>query len=141
MGQVKLEKLVQPFYEALEEGKMMGRKCRECGAVEFPPVYACNTCGCLHTEWYEISGNAKMHSIVLPAALSSKPEYKAMGKYAYGEIELEEGTKLNGVVTGITKKTAKDLKTKLPLDVHAKIIQKDEFTKTVIFELDEKYNA
>ncbi len=141
MSEVKLEKLVQPFYEALEQGKMMGRKCPECGAVEFPPVYACNTCGCLHTEWYEISGKAKMHSIVLPGALSSKPEYKAMGKYAYGEIELEEGTKFNGVVTGITKKNRDELAAQLPIDVHAKIIDKnDEFgLKTVVFELDEKY--
>ena len=141
MSEVKLEKLVQPFYEALEKGKMMGRKCPECGAVEFPPVYACNTCGCLHTEWYEISGKAKMHSIVLPGALSSKPEYKAMGKYAYGEIELEEGTKFNGVVIGITKKNRDELAAQLPIDVHAKIIDKnDEFgLKTVVFELDEKY--
>ncbi len=141
MSEVKLEKLVQPFYEALEQGKMMGRKCPECGAVEFPPVYACNTCGCLHTEWYEISGKAKMHSIVLPGALSSKPEYKAMGKYAYGEIELEEGTKFNGVVIGITKKNRDELAAQLPIDVHAKIIDKnDEFgLKTVVFELDEKY--
>ncbi len=141
MSEVKLEKLVQPYYEALEKGKMMGRKCPECGAVEFPPVYACNTCGCLHTEWYEISGKAKMHSIVLPGALSSKPEYKAMGKYAYGEIELEEGTKFNGVVIGITKKNRDELAAQLPIDVHAKIIDKnDEFgLKTVVFELDEKY--
>lgn len=141
MSKVKLEKIVQPYYEALEEGKIMGRKCPECGAVEFPPVYACNTCGCLYTEWYQISGKAKMHSIVLPGALSSKPEYKAMGKYAYGEIELEEGARFNGVVVGITKKNRDELSKQLPIDVHAKIIEKnDEFKlKTVIFELDEKY--
>ena len=72
---VKLERIVKTFYDKLEEGKIMGRKCPECGAVEFPPVYACNTCGCMETEWYEISGKGVMHSIVLPAALSTKPEY------------------------------------------------------------------
>ena len=70
---IKLEKVVETYYLALEEGKILGRKCPECGAVEFPPVYACNTCGNYETEWYEISGNAKLHSIVLPAALSSRP--------------------------------------------------------------------
>ena len=75
---IKLEKVTQTFYENLEQGKIMGRKCPKCGAVEFPPVYACNTCGSLETEWYEISGNAKLHSIVMPAPLSSKPEYKAL---------------------------------------------------------------
>ena len=135
---IKLEKVVQGFYDRLEEGKICGRKCPKCGAVEFPPVYACNSCGNLETEWYEISGNAKMHSIVMPAALSSKPEYKAMGKFAYGEIELEEGTRLNAVVRGISKKTRKELLDKLPLDVHAAIYQRDGY-KTVVFDLDEKY--
>ena len=134
---IKLEKVVQTFYEKLEEGKIMGRRCPKCGNVEFPPVYACNKCGNYETEWYEISGKAKMHSIVLPAALSSKPEYKKIGKYAYGEVELEEGTRLNAVVRGITKKNRAELTAKLPLDIHAVIIDRDGGFKTVIFELDE----
>ena len=109
---IKLEKVVQTFYEGLEEGKLLGRKCPKCGNVEFPPVYACNACGNYETEWYEISGKARLHSIVLPAALSSKPEYKQLGKYAYGEVELEEGTKLNAVVRGISKKNRKELSEK-----------------------------
>ncbi|MCR5195817.1 MAG: zinc ribbon domain-containing protein [Pseudobutyrivibrio sp.] len=135
---IVLEKVVQGFYDRLEEGKICGRKCPKCGAVEFPPVYACNSCGNYETEWYEISGKAKMHSIVMPAALSSKPEYKALGKYAYGEIELEEGARFNAVVRGISKKTRKDLLDKLPLDVHAAIYQRDGY-KTVVFDLDKKY--
>lgn len=135
---IKLEKVVEKFYLALEEGKILGRKCPKCGNVEFPPVYACNECGNYETEWYEISGKAKLHSIVLPAALSSKPEYKKMKKYAYGEVELEEGTCLNAVVRGISKKNRAELTAKLPLDVHATIIDRDGGFKTVIFDLDEE---
>ena len=87
---IKLEKVVEKFYLGLEEGKILGRKCPKCGHVEFPPVYACNECGNYETEWYEISGKAKLHSIVLPAALSTKPEYKKLGKFCYGEVEIEE---------------------------------------------------
>ena len=135
---VKIEKIVETFYENLEQGKILGRKCPQCGAVEFPPVYACNSCGCLHTEWYEISGKAKMHTIVMPAALSSKPEYKALGKYAYGEVELEEGSRFNAVVRGITKKKRKEIyeNNKLPVPCHASIYQRDGY-KTVVFDLDE----
>ena len=61
---IKLEKVVEKFYLGLEEGKILGRKCPKCGHVEFPPVYACNNCGNYETEWYEISGKAKLHSIV-----------------------------------------------------------------------------
>ena len=134
---IKLEKVVATFYEKLEEGKIMGRKCPKCGNVEFPPVYACNACGNYETEWYEVSGKAKIHSIVLPAALSSKPEYKNFGKYAYGEIELEEGSRLNGVILGVNKKKRKELQDKLPVSCHAVIIDREIGVKSVAFELDE----
>ena len=135
---IELEKVVETFYENLEKGKITGKRCTKCGAVEFPPVYACNSCGCWDMEWVEISGKAKMRSIVMPAPLSMKPEYKAMGKFAYGEIELEEGTLLNGVVRGINKKKRKEIleADSLPVNVHAAIYQRDGF-KTVVFDLDE----
>ena len=136
---IKLEKIVEKFYLSLEEGKIMGRKCPKCGHVEFPPVYACNECGNYETEWVELSGKAKLHSIVLPAALSSKPEYKKMGKYAYGEVEIEEGTRLNAVVRGISRKNRAELTEKLPLNIHASIIDRDGGFKTVVFDLDEEY--
>ena len=134
---IKLEKVVEKFYLGLEEGKILGRKCCSCGAVEFPPVYACNECGCWDMEWVEIDGEAEMHSIVLPAALSSKPEYKALGKYAYGEIVLKEGSRFNGVVRGITKTNRAELTAKLPIKVKAAIYQRDGY-KTVVFDLVEE---
>ena len=134
---VKLEKVVEKFYEGLEDGKFFGRKCKECGAVEFPPVYACNTCGCMDMEWVEISGKAVMKSIVMPAALSSKPVYSQMGPIAYGEVEIEEGASFNAVVKGINKKKRKELLEKLPVPVHAEIFQRDGY-KTVVFALDEE---
>lgn len=138
---IKLEKVVQTFYEALEEGKILGRKCPACGAVEFPPVYACNTCGNLETEWVELSGKGVMKSIVMPAALSSKPEYDALGarNFAYGEVELAEGACVNATVKGINKKLRKEIlaQNKLPVPVHAEIFQRDGY-KTVVFALDEE---
>lgn len=138
---IKLEKVVEKFYLGLEEGKILGRKCLKCGAVEFPPVYACNECGSWDMEWVEISGNAYLKSIVLPAALSSKPEYKDLGKYCYGEIELEEGSRFNGVVRGVSKKNRDALNEKirnnLPVKCKAAIFQRDGY-KTVVFDLVEE---
>lgn len=133
---VKLERVVKTFYDNLEEGKITGRKCTKCGAVEFPPVYACNTCGCMDMEWVEISGKAKFHSIVMPAALSTKPQYAEMNPFAYCEVEIEEGARLNAVVRGITRKKRKELINKLPGNCHAEILQRDGY-KTVVFQLDE----
>lgn len=136
---IKLEKVVETFYQNLEEGKITAKKCTKCGAVEFPPVYACNSCGCWDMEWIEISGKAKVHSLVMPAALSTKPEYKALGKYAYGEVEIEEGARLNAIIRGVNKKKRNEIMEKglLPLNCHASIYQRDGY-KTVVFDLDEE---
>ena len=88
-------------------------------------------------EWVEISGKAVMKSIVMPAALSSKPEYSQMGQIAYGEVQIEEGASFNAVVKGINKKKRKELLDKLPVPVHAEIFQRDGY-KTVVFALDEE---
>ena len=64
---------------------------------------------------------------------------KKMGKFAYGEVELEEGTRLNAVVRGISKKNREELTAKLPLNIHASIIDRDGGFKTVIFDLDDEY--
>lgn len=37
-SKVKLEKLVKPYYEALEKGKVLRRRCTSCGHIEWPPV-------------------------------------------------------------------------------------------------------
>lgn len=132
---VKLERVVKTFYDNLEKGKITGRKCNICGAVEFPPVYACNSCGSTDTEWVELTGKGKMKSIIMPAVLSARPDYNAFAPYAFCDVEIEEGVSINAIVSGITKKNKSELLEKLPVAVHAEIVQRDGY-KTVIFLLE-----
>ena len=39
------EHIVEKFWNGLKDGVIYGRKCKECGAIEFPPHLACNSCG------------------------------------------------------------------------------------------------
>ena len=133
---VKLEKVVKTFFDNLEEGKITGRKCAACGAVEFPPVYACNTCGSTDLSWVETSGKGQLHSIIMPSVLSARPDFKKFAPYAFGDVELEEGARINALVKGITKKDRTALLEKLPVPVKAEIVQREGY-KTVIFELEE----
>ncbi|MCM8712118.1 zinc ribbon domain-containing protein [Clostridium sp. SYSU_GA19001] len=133
---IKLERVVKTFYDNLEQGKITGRKCKSCGAVEFPPVYACNSCGSTDTEWVELSGKGKLKSIIMPSVLSSRPDYNSFAPYAFGDVEIEEGASINALVRGITKKNRSELLEKLPVSVRAEIVQRDGY-KTVIFSLEE----
>jgi hypothetical protein len=131
---MKLEMIVKRFYDSLEEGKIMGRKCQRCGAVEFPPVIACNTCSGTSMEWVEISGEGKMFDFVLPAVMSAKPENENLQPYCFACVELKEGPQFNTIVCGVSKKNKQEIVAKLPVTVKARIIPKEGY-KTIIFDL------
>ncbi len=133
--EIKLERLVKTYYDALEEGKMLGRKCPVCGNVEWPPVYACNACGSYVTEWYEMSGKGEIVELYMPTALSSKPQYKDLEPYAYGLIKTEEGPEHDIMVLNVTRQNSDWVFAHLPYPVHKQIVQRDGY-KTCIFAID-----
>lgn len=132
---VKLEKVVKTYYDNLAEGKVTGRKCKECGAVEWPPVLGCNTCGSPEMEWIEMSGKGKLLQFVMPATITKKPEMNDIKPYVFGMVEVEEGPAVNAMVRGIDKKNKDEIMASLPVDVHMVIVPRDGYN-TVIFELD-----
>jgi uncharacterized OB-fold protein len=131
---MKLERIVKRFYDSLEEGKIMGRKCQRCGAVEFPPVIACNTCSGTDMQWIEMSGNGKMTDIVLPGVMSIKPQNEDLQPYCFACVEMEEGSRFNAIVCGVSKKNKQEMLAKLPVPIRAKIIQREGY-RTVVFDV------
>ncbi len=51
---------VNDFIDHLEEGKVMGTRCQDCGQVFFPPRADCYKCMTSNIEWFEISGTGKL---------------------------------------------------------------------------------
>ena len=135
----KMEPIVKKFYEGLEEGKLYGRRCLECGAVEFPPHLACNACGYHETEWCEVSGHGHLIDFTVPGPQNDKPYLREVGKYAYGAVELDEGPQYTYVIFGITKKKAPEIRARLmageTVGVHPKVIERPGYHE-LCFELD-----
>jgi hypothetical protein len=48
------------FIGHLENGKVMGTRCRDCGLEFFPPRADCYHCFSSHMEWFEVSGTGKL---------------------------------------------------------------------------------
>ena len=138
---MKLERLVKPYYDALEEGRVLARRCLECGAIEFPPHYACNTCGYHATEWVELSGHGWLKTIILPAPTTADSRLSQYGPYGFGEVEFDEGVTTNVVIYGITNKKRKILRERIAngekIGVHKKIVDLGGY-KGLHFELDEE---
>ena len=53
---------VNDFINHLDQGKVMGTRCKECGTVHFPPVADCAECLSSDVEWFEVSGPGKLVS-------------------------------------------------------------------------------
>lgn len=133
---MKPERITKKFYDGLEDGVIYGRKCKECGAIEFPPHYACNTCGYHETEWVELSGEGVLESFVLAGPMNTRMELADMGPYCFGAVSLKEGGSVNAVVFGVSRKNAEEIHNKLPIPVKAKITQMDGY-KSLFFEIAE----
>lgn len=132
---IKLDRLVKHYYETLEQGKVLGRKCPECGHIEWPPVYACNACGSYTTEWVEMSGEAQLMQIYVPTTMTAKPAYADLEPYAYAHVKTAEGPERNAMVRGVTRENAKYIQAHLPYPCHFDIVQRDGF-KTAVFAID-----
>jgi uncharacterized OB-fold protein len=50
------------FIRYLEEGKVMGTRCKGCGGVYFPPRSDCSACLDSDVEWFEVTGNGTLLS-------------------------------------------------------------------------------
>jgi len=48
------------FITYLEEGKVMGTRCRTCGMEYFPPRADCYNCVSSDVEWFPVSGTGKL---------------------------------------------------------------------------------
>lgn len=135
---IRLERIVKRFYDELDNGNIMGRKCTRCGYVEFPPVLMCNNCSGQEMEWVKLSGKATLTEFVQASMLSSLPDFAKIAPYGLGTVKIEEGTELNAVIRGISPANADSVRAALPAPLEAEILQQDGY-KTVIFRLTKEY--
>ena len=63
---------VNDFIDYLDQGKVMGTRCKDCGLVFFPPRADCYQCLANNMEWFEVAGKGKLVSY-------SKLEYAPVG--------------------------------------------------------------
>lgn len=133
----KYEKIVKTFYDSLEEGKILGRKCTKCGHVEFPPYLACNECGNLDTEWVEISGKAIVTQFLPCPPVFADPGFEARHgrEYVLGSIKPEDSDELSSIVYGVSPERAAQLQNQLPLPVKPVILQEEGY-KMVFWQLE-----
>ncbi len=110
--------VVKPFFDAIAEGRFLGRKCSECGAVEFPPYPTCNACGSLKTEWIELSGKVTVNEIFMVGDAFTMPDMAQYAPLFTADITLEEGPSTTCYIFGVTKENFEELRDSVPFEAH-----------------------
>jgi uncharacterized OB-fold protein len=93
---------VNDFIDYLDKGEVRGTKCKECGAVFFPPRADCYKCLSSDMEWFQVTGTGKLitfsrlmyapigfgDDLPYAIALVEYGDYKVFGRI--GNIPLDE---------------------------------------------------
>ncbi len=92
------------YNEALKQNKLIGLKCRNCGAITIPPKMACRQCAGPDMDVIEVKSNGKIRTFT--AVFVGAEGRESEVPYVIVIVELEEGPWLMGNLEGIDPKTA-----------------------------------
>lgn len=51
-----------PFFEAAKQGRLVIRRCKDCGNGIHPPTAHCPHCNGWNTSWEEVTGRGRLHT-------------------------------------------------------------------------------
>lgn len=83
----------------------MAGKCQKCGKIHMPPRPVCNNCYSQDFTWTEVPSKGKLltYTIIHVAPL----QFQALAPYTVGIVQLENGLKLPGMISGVTENALK----------------------------------
>ncbi len=82
---------VDGFAQHLRDGRLMASRCKDCGAVSFPPRADCEACMSGDFEFMEVSGKGRLHTFT--RIVAAPTGFEDVAPYVVGVVDLEEGGK------------------------------------------------
>jgi uncharacterized OB-fold protein len=115
------------YEKYLNEEKLMGSRCKECGAQFVPPRAICVTCYSSEMEWVEMSGRGALAAftcITIPPPFMIAQGYDRRNPYCSGVVELEEGGRVDARIEGVDISNPETIKVGTPMK--AKFLHRKE---------------
>ena len=106
--------LERPFFEAAARGELLYQRCPACSHVQFYPRAVCTACGA-DPAWAQASGRGAVHTYTV-VRQNGMPPFKDELPYVVAMVELPEGVRMMGNVTGVR---AEDVHVGLALEAYA----------------------
>jgi hypothetical protein len=89
---------IEQFYKHINQGKLLGGKCKKCGKVHLPPRPLCDDCYSTDFEWTEIPTKGKL--LTYTVIHIAPTQFQSMAPYAMGIVQLEHGLKISAMIRG-----------------------------------------
>lgn len=103
-GREMTEFTVQAYKDFLQEGKLMGSRCKSCGTIYLPPRPVCPECHSRKLDWLEMSGDGTLEAYTVIAVPLSILAEEA--PYAVGVVRLDEGPNVSGIILDVKEGAA-----------------------------------
>ena len=87
-----------PFWDAAADGRLLVQRCTGCGAAQHYPRAMCRECAG-ETVWELCSGRGTVYTFSV-VRQNSSPPFDALVPYVVAMIDIPEGARLMGNVTG-----------------------------------------
>ncbi|NVM05214.1 MAG: Zn-ribbon domain-containing OB-fold protein [Candidatus Helarchaeota archaeon] len=104
---------VQSYVDFLNEKKLMGTKCKDCGNIDLPPKSICSKCFKSNVEWTEVEGKGKLatfSAIHVGTTLMNKKGYSMKKPYLFGTIDLDVGVSISSHIKGFDELNPEKIK-------------------------------
>jgi uncharacterized OB-fold protein len=96
--------IFKDYNKALQQNRLLGLKCRVCGAITVPPKMACRQCTSSELDVTELQGIGKIRTFTTVNVAAEGREGEV--PYTIVMVELEEGPWIMGNLEGIDPQAA-----------------------------------
>jgi uncharacterized protein len=102
----------QEYWAATAQGRLLLKRCLDCGSVIWYPRAFCPDCASMRTEWFASAGRGRVYSYTLNQR--GQGAYQGAEPYVLAYVELDEGPRL---MTNIVEAGEGELAVGLPVEV------------------------
>jgi hypothetical protein len=96
---------IEQFYKYINQGRLMGGKCKKCGKIHLPPRPLCDKCLSKEFQWIDVPKKGKLLTYTIIHV--PPPQFKDIAPYTVGIIQLEDGPKIPGMIRGVSAEQLK----------------------------------
>ena len=120
MSESEREFTVHNYLDYINKKKLMGSKCKKCGAMYIPPRKICVKCNSTDFEWIEMSGKGKLAAfscIGVGTTFMVNKGYSMKKPYCFSVVKLDEGPMISGQLVGVDESKPETINVEMPVKV------------------------